>query len=57
MDCMRVLVDVDLAKALPDKVLVKREGLHFFVNLQNKNIPVFYEGKDKQARLQEGMAE
>lgn len=37
----RVLVDIYLANSLPDKVLVKREGLNFFVSIQYVNLPTF----------------
>jgi hypothetical protein len=36
----RVLVDIDLAKALKHEVLVERKGFAFFVEFEYENLPV-----------------
>lgn len=35
----RILVDIDLAKALPERILVKRKDLNFFVNIAFEKLP------------------
>lgn len=37
----RILVDVDYTSTIPNRILVKRKNINFFVEIEYKNLPMF----------------